>query len=161
MYKPLSHLSDGLENFSSSPSSSLSVSDLPELAFDPWADSEPPRTNERENESVADFVADFVACILDVIPDVERDHVMKLVTDTIETYGAGTVEHVLLTLFDDPKYPKVRKGRKVKEGSDITVKQMGTLEKTNCGFNYGDHDRPFTGGPSYADLTVVRYLHFH
>ena len=95
--------------------------------------------------------------ILDIIPDVERDHIKMLVTDTIETYRLGTVECMLLILFNDPKYPNVRKESKGKEGLDIT----STLERADDGFHYGDHNRPFTGGPNYTMLTLVHQFHFH
>ena len=140
MYKPLPHRPDSLEDFP------------PEPSFNRSAQA---RT---EDDSDVDPVAYFVACILDIIPDVERDHVKKLVTDTIETYGSGTVERVLLILFDDPKYPKVRKeSTKGKEGLDVT----NIREGVDGGFHYGDHNRPFTGGPSYTILTLVRHFHFH
>jgi hypothetical protein len=136
MYKPLP---DGLEDLPMEPSFNRSSQ---------------ART---EDDSEVDPVAYFVARILDIIPDVERDHVKKLITDTIETYGSGTVERVLLILFDDPKYPKVRKESKGKEGLDIT----STRERADGGFHYGDHNRPFTGGPSYNMLALVRHFHFH
>lgn len=138
MYTPLPHRPDGLED-PTEPSFNRSAQ-----AF-------------TEDDSDVDPVAYFVARILDIIPDVERDHVKKLVNDTIETYGSGTVECVLLILFDDLKYPKVRKESKEKEGRDVT----NTRKRADGGFHYGDHNRSFTGDPSYTMLTLVRHFHFH
>ena len=139
MYKPLSHHPDGLEDLPTEPSFNRSSQ------------------ARIEDDSEVDPMTYFVPRILDIIPDVERDHVKMLVTDTIETYGLGTVERVLLILFNDPKYPKVRKESKGKEGLDIT----STPERADDGFHYGDHNRPFTGGPNYTMLTLVRQFHFH
>lgn len=107
-----------------------------------------------------DSVSDCVSRVLEIIPDVEPDYLVELVTDSILTYGAGTVEHVLHTMFDDPKFPKVRKTGKGKEDFDINAEQDSPKEKVNCGLNYGDHNRPFMGGPNYAELTIVRYFLF-
>ena len=139
MYKPLPHRPDGLEDLPTEPSFNRSARVC------------------TEDDSEVDPVAYFVARILDIIPDVERDHVKKLVTDTIETYGSGTVERVLLILFDDPKFPKIRKESKGKESPDVT----STREGADSGFHYGDHNRPSNGGPSYTMLTLVRHFHFH
>jgi hypothetical protein len=139
MYKLLPQRPDGLADYPLDPSSNRSAQ---------------ART---EDGSDVDPVGYFVACILDIIPDIECDHVKKLVTDTVEAYGSGTVERVLLILFDDPKYPKVRKESKEKESLDVA----STRESLYGGFHYGDHNKPFTGGPSYTILTRVRHFHFN
>jgi TRIAD3 protein (E3 ubiquitin-protein ligase RNF216) len=110
-----------------------------------------------KNETNLNTVSDCVARVLEIIPDVKPDHVTKLVTDTIQIYGTGAVERVLLTLFDDPRHPKVQhvKRDNRKEGSNGTD-EGSPLGKVNFGVNYDDHNRPRAGGPNYATLTLVR-----
>jgi TRIAD3 protein (E3 ubiquitin-protein ligase RNF216) len=104
----------------------------------------------------ANTVSDYAARVLEIFPDVEPDHATALVTDTIEIYGTGTVERVLHTLFDDPRYPKVQKrGNRNLDDDSNSAEGGSPPEQVNCCLNYGDHNRPFVGGENYPELTRV------
>jgi hypothetical protein len=103
-----------------------------------------------------DTVSDCATRVLEIFPDVEPDHATALVTDAIEIYGTGTVERVLHTLCDDPRYPKVQKRGNKDLDDDSNSAEGNPQQQVNCGLNYSDHNRPFVGGQNYTELTLVR-----
>lgn len=50
-----------------------------------------------------------IALVLEIVPDVQPEHVSKLIQEHLEAYGVTKVhEPVLHALFEDPSYPKVK-----------------------------------------------------
>lgn len=157
MYKPLPALPEEI----TPPSPSvMPTSDPLELPWDSLLFS------NREAQACTDTKNDVnpvlysSACILEVIPDVDPDHVTALITENIQECGAGVVERVLHTLFDDPRYPKIEKRGIMKKVSDGSTEEGSPPDKVNCGFRYDDRNRLFTGGPNYIDLAIVGPGHF-
>lgn len=151
MYKPLPALPEEI----TPPSPSvMPTSDPLELPWDSLLFS------NREAQACTDTKNDVnpvlysSACILEVIPDVDPDHVTALITENIQECGAGVVERVLHTLFDDPRYPKIKKRGIMKKVSDGSTEEGSPPDKVNCGFRYDDRNRLFTGGPNYIDLAI-------
>lgn len=48
-----------------------------------------------------------IALVLEIVPDVQPEHLLKLVTENLEKFGDNVHEAVLHALFEDPAYPKV------------------------------------------------------
>jgi TRIAD3 protein (E3 ubiquitin-protein ligase RNF216) len=117
---------------------------------------EPPAAVEVvEPEPEADPTSTYVARILEIIPDVDPDHLLDLVTKNVPTHGDQVVEHVLHSLFEDPTYPKVdRKGKGKRRQSDGDAEGDGTPSKRTK-IDYGNKERPYKGGVHYADMALV------
>ena len=107
----------------------------------------------------SDPVSACVARVLEIVPDVEPDHLTKLVTSTASTHGRSEVlQHVLHILFEDPKYPKSDpkgKGKRKRADDEDIDKQSGGSKRPKVDSGYGDLSRVFTGGPDYLDLALV------
>ncbi|KAF9468244.1 hypothetical protein BDZ94DRAFT_1154032 [Collybia nuda] len=102
----------------------------------------------------------YVARVLEIIPDVEPDHLLALVTKLAPSLQDGVVEHVLHELFEDPAYPKVDKkgkGKRRQTDEDIreeeTSLQGGSPAKRHK-VDYSDKTREFRGGIHYTDLAL-------
>ena len=109
----------------------------------------------------SDPVSACVARVLEIVPDVEPDHLTKLVTSAASTHGRSEVlQHVLHILFEDPKYPKSDpegkgKGKRKRADDEDIDKQSGGSKRPKVDSGYGDLSRVFTGGPDYPDLALV------
>jgi len=107
----------------------------------------------------SDPVSACVARVLEIIPNVEPDHLTKLVTSATSTHGRSEVlQHVLHILFEDPKYPKSDpkgKGKRKRADDEDIDKQSGGSKRPKVDSGYGDLSRVFTGGPDYLDLALV------
>jgi len=107
----------------------------------------------------SDPVSASVTHILEIIPDVEPDHLTRLVTNAVSTHGSGVLEHVLHILFEDSKYPKMDakgKGKRKREDDEDKDAQAGGSKRPKVDFGYGDLSRAFKGGPDYLDLALAR-----
>jgi len=108
-----------------------------------------------EPEIEVDTTTTYVSRILEIIPDVEPDHVLDLITKSAPTYGAQVVEHVLHILFEDPTYPKVdKKGKGKRKQVHGDLEGDGTPTK-KAKIDYGNKERPYKGGVHYADMALV------
>lgn len=101
----------------------------------------------------------YTARVLEIVPDVEPDHLLALVTKFAPSLEDGVVEHVLHALFEDGNYPKVDKKGKGKrketddaKGGGIAV-EMPPSKKSKI--DYADQTREFKGGKHYTDLALV------
>lgn len=119
---------------------------------------EPPLEPEPER----DPLSGYVARILEIIPDVEPDHLLALVTKFAPSLQDGVVEHILHALFEDPAYPKVdKKGKGKRKQTDEDLRGEGTAVEGSTPtkkhkIDYGDKTRAFRGGVHYTDLALVR-----
>jgi E3 ubiquitin-protein ligase RNF216 len=147
------------------PSSFVSVSPLPERSsFDliGMDDIQPVEIVDPPTE--VDPTMTYVARVLEIIPDIDPDHLLDLVTKNIPTRGDQVVEHVLHGLFENPTYPKVDKVGKGKRRQLDGDGEEIPLKKTKV--DYGNKDRPYKGGVHYADIALVLlpydfiYLHY-
>jgi TRIAD3 protein (E3 ubiquitin-protein ligase RNF216) len=106
----------------------------------------------------------YVARVLEIIPDVDPDHLLALVTKFEPSLQGGVVEHVLHVLFEDSTYPKVDKKGKGKRKQTEQEAKDGGIEvpvgspPKKVKIDYGDKQRPFRGGVHYSDLALVRIL---
>jgi hypothetical protein len=105
-------------------------------------------------ERSADIESSCVARVLEVVSDVDPDYVAALVVCALQIRHERTVEHVLHALFDTQATLK----RKTKDTRSYDNSEESSADKRNSHFDYGDHNRPCTGGPNYNDLTVVLHL---
>ena len=105
-----------------------------------------------EPEPEPDPISTYVARVLEIIPDVEPDHVLGLMTNELPTHGDQVVEHVLHTLFEDQTYPKVdKKGKGKRKHVDGDPESPSKKAK----IDFEDKERPYKGGADYADMTLV------
>ena len=106
-----------------------------------------------------DPVSACMARILEIIPDIEPDHLTKLVTSAASTHERSEVlQHVLHILFEDPKYPKSDpkgKGKRKRADDEVIDKQSGSSKRPKVDSGYGELSRVFAGGPDYLDLALV------
>ena len=110
-------------------------------------------------EPEADPTSTYVARVLEIIPDVDPDHLLELVTKNIPTHGDQVVEHVLHCLFEDPTYPKLdKKGKGKRRQLDGDTEGDGTPAKKTK-IDYRNKDRPYRGGVHYADIALVIVLY--
>lgn len=114
-----------------------------------------------EPEPERDPMSGYVARILEIIPDVEPDHLLALVTKFAPSLQDGVVEHVLHVLFEDPAYPKVdKKGKGKRKQTDEDIRGEGTAVAGSTPtkkqkIDYADKTRAFRGGVHYTDLALV------
>lgn len=109
-------------------------------------------------EPEPDPISGYVSRILEIIPDVEPDHLLELVTKHVPQYQGAVVEHVLHVLFEDPAYPKVDrtwKGKRKQAQSDLDMEGDNASSPKKPKIDYANKERPFTGGSSYLDLALV------
>lgn len=114
-----------------------------------------PAIEALEPEPDVDPISKYVARVLEIIPDVEPDHLLNLVTTCLPTYGDQVVEHVLHSLFEDPTYPKAEKKGKCKRKQIDDDPDGHGIPSKRTKIDYGNKDRPYTGGVHYADLALV------
>ncbi|KAG5635251.1 hypothetical protein H0H81_011937 [Sphagnurus paluster] len=131
--------------------------DMPEMLRDETrlVEPDPELVPDDDPESTA------VARILEIIPDVEPDHLLALVTNYfIEHPNQGlevVVEQILHALFEDPKYPKVdRKGKGKRKQTVAEAEEVQALDipAKKPKIDYADKSRPFKGGVHYIDLAL-------
>ncbi|KAK0443954.1 uncharacterized protein EV420DRAFT_1017265 [Desarmillaria tabescens] len=107
----------------------------------------------RDGVSATAPAADPLAQVLEIVPDVEPNYAQELIAKNLPTFGDKVVETVLHSLFEDTSYPKAEKKRKAASGSgssgSVAKKARGSAE-----VDYASTDRPFTGGPNYAELAI-------
>jgi TRIAD3 protein (E3 ubiquitin-protein ligase RNF216) len=101
----------------------------------------------------ADPISTYVARVLEIVPDVEPDYLLDLVTQSIPTQGDQAVEHVLHSLFEHPTYPKVDRKGKRKQGDGNTEGDEMPSKKTKL--DYRNKERLYNGGVHYADMALV------
>jgi TRIAD3 protein (E3 ubiquitin-protein ligase RNF216) len=109
----------------------------------------------------------YVARILEIVPDVDPEHCVSLVTDH-QALGEATIERVLHILFEDSNYPRMKKngidkGKRKADGSgevngrpNKIAKGSGNAKEKNADELFMSIERPFTGGINYHDLALVR-----
>lgn len=107
-------------------------------------------------ESLADDsenLKNSVVRVLEIIPDVDPEHVTKLVAEAISQDEEDVVENVLHILLEDPGYPKVTlkqgTGKRKRENSEDQEAGSSKCAK----FEYDDKPRR---GTHYSDLALVR-----
>ncbi|GLB44121.1 putative in Between Ring fingers [Lyophyllum shimeji] len=100
-----------------------------------------------------------MARVLEIVPDVEPDWLLALVTKHMLEHPdqdvPTVVEHVLHALLEDPKYPKVdRLGKgKRKQTAEEADAEAGPAKKLKI--DYKDKNRPVAHrGAHYADLAL-------
>lgn len=103
--------------------------------------------------------ADPLAQVLEIVPDVEPNYAQELIAKNLPTFGDKVVETVLHTLFEDAGYPKAEKKRKAASGSG-SGGSVAKKARVGGEVDYASTDRPFAGGPDYAELAIVRPLLF-
>ncbi|KAG7447786.1 uncharacterized protein BT62DRAFT_930827 [Guyanagaster necrorhizus] len=127
------------------PSTSTSVINITD-------DEDPLIVNTGASTSAA-AAADALAQVLEIVPDVEPNYAQELIAGTLPTFGDKVVETVLHFLFEDAGYPKAEKRRRAASGSGAD----GSVSKKVRGggeVDYASTERPFAGGPDYADLAI-------
>lgn len=88
--------------------------------------------------------------VLIIIPDVDPDHLRRLIVEHLPAYQDQGIERVLHILFEDPAYPKLdRKGKRKRADGE----EGGGTKRPKI--NYGDVDRQFRGGAHYVGLALV------
>ena len=109
---------------------------------------------QRQPTPNVDPLSGYVARVLEIIPDVQPDHLLALITKHLPTYADKVVEPVLHILFEDPTYPKIDKKGKRKH----TEEDEGGEDRGNAKVkvDYGSKDREYKGGLHYTDLALVR-----
>ena len=119
----------------------------------------PTATEVVQPRSEADPTSTYVARVLEIIPDVDRHHLLDLIARNVSTHGDQVVEHVLHCLFEDPTYPKFdKKGKGKRMQSDGDAEGYGApLKKTKL--DYKNKERPFKGGVHYTDIALVIAFH--
>ncbi|TCD66626.1 hypothetical protein EIP91_001093, partial [Steccherinum ochraceum] len=118
-------------------------------------------------EPPEDPLSMFVAQVLEIIPDVEPDHVLSLVTLHYEEYKDKVVEPVLHALFEDPNYPKLdKKGKRKRIEPEERGEESSSVAKRRVSeapvalpvleLDYADERRPHPPGPYYDELSISR-----
>jgi len=107
----------------------------------------------------ADARRKCLARVLEIIPDVEPDHLARLINNALVKHGSARVlEHVLHGIFEKPNYPKVKVNSSKKTeraGQNNLTKVVGGASKPKFDYGYGNKSRPFTGGADYPELALV------
>lgn len=128
-------------------------------AIDPniFVDAPPPpvaankeKTADLEVQPPEQRIDDFLSQVLEIVPDVDPDHAVALVTQYIETFGAGVVEVVVGNLLED-SYPKLVRGKGKRKRDDIDEPAARSAPE----FDYGNKDRQRPAGPHYHPLAEV------
>ncbi|KAK0190321.1 hypothetical protein F5146DRAFT_1043758 [Armillaria mellea] len=108
---------------------------------------------EGTGASTSFIAADPLAQVLEIVPDVEPNYAQELIAKNLPTFGDNVVETVLHSLFEDASYPKAEKKRKTTSGSGSggsVAKKARVADEVD----YASTDRPFAGGPDYAELAI-------
>jgi hypothetical protein len=113
----------------------------------------PPAVEIVDHVPEADPISTYVARVLEIVPDVEPDYLLDLVTQNITTQGDQVVEHVLHGLFENPTYPKVDRKGKRKQADGGTEGDETPLKKTKL--DYRNKERLYNGGEHYSDMALV------
>lgn len=121
-------------------------------------DEENPTTPEEEESDPP--LDRYLAQIVDIVPDVEPGHVLDLLSSHYPDYKDQVVENILHKLFEDPKYPKIEKGkgkrkRDAEDEDDGERWAGGRSMGTSNDFDYGSTNRIAKGGRHYDDLAQV------
>jgi hypothetical protein len=105
-------------------------------------------------ETAPELLSEAVGKVLEVFPDVDPDHLTALIKKDAPIYGYGAAEHVIHTLFEDVKYPRVDRKGKGKRKKDNEEDHSETKKSK---VDYADKSRPFAGGPYYEELALVSH----
>ncbi|KAG6856665.1 hypothetical protein H0H87_002042 [Tephrocybe sp. NHM501043] len=119
-----------------------------------------------EATPAADPHSMMTARVLEIIPDVEPEYLLALITQNTTAHPehpvSTIVELILHALFEDPKYPKVdRYGKGKRKADDMDGNAEGSIsderEKKKQKTDYKDVEREFRGGLGYGDA-ALEYL---
>jgi TRIAD3 protein (E3 ubiquitin-protein ligase RNF216) len=99
----------------------------------------------------------YVARVLEIIPDVQRTHVLSLLEQNVEAHQDGVVEVVLHAIFEDTNYPKIDKKGKRKREEAEEEEESGSV-KSKVKIDYGNKDRVNQGGHLYAEIALVCFV---
>ncbi|KAG6853213.1 hypothetical protein C0991_006116 [Blastosporella zonata] len=109
--------------------------------------------SEQEPEVALDPTSVITARVIEIIPDVEPDHLLALITAHTVAHpdqDVNTVVELLLhALFDDPTYPKVDR---LGKGKRKLVQEETPSKKVKLDFR--DKMRPYRGGEGYREMAV-------
>lgn len=112
---------------------------------------------------ILDPTSACLARVLEIVPDVRPDYATGLIGATLVVHGqAEVLERVLHALLEKPDYPRVGSSKNAYgTGRQNNPVEPENFSKKIFGFGYGNKSRPFSGGPHYSKLALVRYLIYH
>ncbi|KAG6878056.1 hypothetical protein C0993_000379 [Termitomyces sp. T159_Od127] len=123
--------------------------------FTPEAD--PPPTPPAPPQPVPDPDphSTVTARVLEIVPDVDPDYLLAIVTKHILNHPDQStdlvIEYILHALFEDTRYPKVDRNKK---GKRKQSEQDEPVLSKKSKIDYTDKDRPFKGGEHYTNLAL-------
>lgn len=113
-----------------------------------------PEPESQAMETEQDTPSKMLAQVLEVVPDVQPDHAVELLSQQPNASPDEVVQAVIHALFEAP-YPKVdRKGKRKAVDENAGQHKRARLDESD----YAKLDRPYTGGVYYSDLSMVSLL---
>lgn len=112
------------------------------------------QTPNPEPERERDPLSQYLAQVLEIVPDVQPEFALSLLSKHLPDYQDKVLEPVLHSLFEDPSYPKIdRKGKRKRASEDEGDAQRAKVRLLET--DYGNATREYKGGVHYPDLAIV------
>ncbi|KAH8112643.1 hypothetical protein DFH11DRAFT_1511497 [Phellopilus nigrolimitatus] len=111
--------------------------------------------NNVARDEAVNPIDEYLSQILEVVPDVQPEHVVALITQHLPAYGDQVVMTVLHLLFESP-YPKVQrnKGKRKQDADDAESRPPAKAPKKD----YGTRNRPYEGGAHYIEMSINQLM---